>query len=109
MPTIAGTPEHQAVLRAALGAVWRRMKAGEGFIYVAERVGTDLIKVGFSLNPEHRMRKFSRTLRLMGYFPASRSAEHAFHKAFRAYSASLGREYYRRSVLAHLIAPRAAA
>jgi hypothetical protein len=62
----------------------------EGFIYLAEVVGRNAVKIGFSRNPEQRIdhlrRRFRRLhqdrridLRLMGYFPADLRSEKDLH------------------------------
>lgn len=99
----------QAALSAGQIAARARMKDGEGFIYVAA-VGAEIVKVGFSLDPARRVQDLVRyyegrhEVRLLGHFPASITAERAFH----ARHAHLqippgtnwvpGREHYPRSI-----------
>jgi hypothetical protein len=95
-----GSPENIAMLREGQRRAWERVKAGEGFMYVAEVVGTDLLKVGFSLDPDARMRWCGARFRLLGVFPASRNTEHAFHKFMQANLGAAKRsEVYSRSML----------
>lgn len=91
-----GTRAHQDSLSRSLKATWLRISAGEGFMYVAEIVGTGNVKVGFSLNPERRMMDWAGRVRLLGKFPASRAAEHQFHRLHAA--KAVEREVYPRSV-----------
>lgn len=82
-----------------------RLNAGEGYMYVAEIIGTDRLKVGFSLDPANRVKSLSRNyqgpMRLLGQFPASYSAVRAFHARFSRLQAQHGftREVYPRSAL----------
>ncbi len=97
-----GSPENIAMIRDGQRRARARMAAGEGFIYVAEVVGTGNVKIGFSLNPGERLRWLTKSHRLMGAFPASRAEEHAFHKAMqRALGLPKRTEVYSRSALAH--------
>jgi len=89
------SPEHQAALRRGQAAAWKRASAGEGFIYVAAVAGTDLVKVGFSLDPERRVRDWGGRATLIGQFPASRAAERQFHRLHRDHAVE--GEFYRRA------------
>jgi T5orf172 domain len=56
-----------------------------GYIYFIE-AENGLIKIGYSINPQQRLKFFGRVspvpLRLIGYFPASPSDEYALHQHF---------------------------
>ena len=89
------------MIREGQKRAWARVKAGEGFMYVAELTGGS-IKVGFSLDPEHRTRW--PAYRLLGAFRASRAAEHAFHKHMQARLGAKKRtEIYTRQELAGVL------
>lgn len=64
-----------------------RVMAGEGFIYVAEVIGTDLVKIGFTLDPERcpqtLKQYFPRDFRIIGYTPGSIKQAHAVHARLR--------------------------
>lgn len=80
-----------------------RVRAGEGFIYVAEVVGADILKIGFSLDPEARIKTvwpFTREpMRLMGFFPCSLLLEKKLHRLLRPHtSVKHGNEFYPRSI-----------
>lgn len=95
-------------------ATWQRIRAGEGFLYAAEAVGSDLIKLGFSVNPKQRMRSLHVQLplgtqpRLLAFTPYTLQQEQALHKeliglqALRSYA-----ELYPRSILSHPAIPQA--
>lgn len=80
-----------------------RIRAGEGFIYVAEVVGGSLIKIGFSLKPKARVATLARKCRLLATVAASLTQEKALHQTLKG----LGRggEYYPRSILSHPAIP----
>lgn len=105
------SPEHIAIIRRTQRAAAARKMAGEGFMYVAEIIGTDAIKIGFSLKPESRAVRFGTRARLLGYFPCSWAAERRFHRLHAAerHPAYPGREIYPRSILRHLAEHRSAA
>jgi hypothetical protein len=92
---------------------FRRMNAGEGFIYVAEIVGHDMVKIGFSLNPEFRVRGLTAFLppaRLLTYTPGSVTAERQLHRTLAEHALRLRGsprrcECYRRSILSHPAIP----
>jgi len=93
---------------------WRRRAAGEGYIYVAERIGTDLIKIGFSLNPEKRMLAlkidYRDDFRLMGYVPGSNLLEKQLHSVlWRALGKTERSEFYQKDQLYSWLFGRAAA
>lgn len=92
----------QDALSIAQKAARARIKAGEGFMYVVAIEGTDILKIGFSLRPERRVRGLSYLgmPRLLGFFPATLLQEKAFHRQFlKVRDKSLGRECYQRHVL----------
>lgn len=107
-PEIPRHTSHEAQMvhfKRSLRAARARIKAGEGYIYVAELVGHDAIKVGFSLDPAKRLssvRILGIEPRLMGSFPATLLQEKAFHRAMRAKALpkeAYGSEWYPRSAL----------
>jgi hypothetical protein len=76
------SPEQKAVIRAGIARAVKRRKAGEGYIYVAEVIGKpDAIKIGFSLDPDFRIKTLSFKARLLGYFQATWAAEQYFHRS----------------------------
>lgn len=84
-----------------------RMHAGDGFIYVAEIVGTDIIKIGFSLNPEKRVpkvdcRAWGSRARLLGVIPGTWAQEKALHRALNGHRSR--NEYYPRSLFLQVAA-----
>lgn len=96
---------------AAWHAARARTHAGEGFIYLAELAGTDVIKIGHSLNPEQRAKKvehcgFNAKPRLIAKVLGSWVQEKALHRALRDEDAAMGHEYYRRSILSHPAIPQ---
>lgn len=60
---------------------------GDGFLYMAEIVGTDAIKIGYSTWPENRLRSFAshikRKARLFFKTPSKQSDEMALHCRLR--------------------------
>lgn len=93
------TEEWQRNISASLARVGARVRAGEGFIYVAEVVDSDLLKVGFSLDPDDRIKQlraaYGREFRLLGKIAASRKTELAFHRFLRGRAHGY-REFYPR-------------
>lgn len=82
-------------------AQFARRENGEGFVYVAEMIGTGLLKIGFSLNPQKRMlalrADYRNTFRLLGAFACSNAEERRLHRALaRHVTPALRREFYRR-------------
>jgi hypothetical protein len=109
------SPETLALRTQRWRAARDRMKAGEGFIYVAEVIGTDVIKIGFSLTPETRAPKAylnwcpvrgGRT-RLVAKVRGSWEQEKDLHHALCDGGDALGGEYYHRSILTHPAIPEA--
>lgn len=95
-------------------ATWHRIRAGEGFLYVVEAVGTDIIKIGFSTNPERRIRglygqiPLGSTPRLLIKTPGTLWQERALHKQLAGLSALRhSPECYWRSILSHPAIPPA--
>lgn len=90
-----------------------RIAQGEGFLYVAEVVGTDLIKIGFSLNPKNRIRTLGLRgrgkARLVASVRGTLHQEKTLHTKLRharmPYAAFDSREFYPRSVLEHPCIP----
>ncbi len=89
-----------------------RVHSGEGFIYLARRPGTPVIKIGFSLNPELRIKNmwspYPRRLVLLCKIPGSLRQEQEIHRTLG--KAGLGineSEHYRSSALQHEAVPEA--
>lgn len=60
--------------------------AGEGgFVYIAATDDRTICKIGWSLNPQRRVRSLPY-LRLLHYFPGDRGVEIALHQRFAAYA-----------------------
>lgn len=82
MAFVAGIPDTPEII-AAKKAARARIKAGEGFIYVAEVIGQRRVKIGFSLNPRRRMKMLAYSLqnavRLIATAPGTLEAEQALH------------------------------
>lgn len=94
-------------------ATWHRIRAGEGFLYVVEAVGTDIIKIGFSTNPKRRIRGLYGQIplgskpRLLAMTPGTLWQERALHKQLEGHSALLhSPECYPRSILSHPAIPK---
>lgn len=88
-----------------------RIRAGEGFIYIAA-IGGGLIKIGFSLNPEKRVkdRNVGGRARLLATIPGSMYEEIALHKTLRPCRADKKQrcgERYPASILSHEAIPDA--
>lgn len=105
-------PEYRERTVAGARAGRARVKAGEGFLYVAEMIGADVVKIGFSLNPRRRVRKSeyfewrgSSGPRLLAFVPFTLLQEKALHRTLRGHADSLGSEIYRRSILTHEAIP----
>lgn len=100
-------------IRARRLAKWKagraRAHAGEGFIYVAEMVGTDVVKIGFSLDPAKRMSSlgFFGKARLLAAVPGTWAQEKELHRTLCAarYGATPFNEFYVRRVLTHEAIP----
>lgn len=93
-------------------ATWHRIRAGEGFLYAAEAVGSGLIKLGFSVNPKQRMRSLYGQLplgtkpRLLAAVPYTLQQEQALHRELIEHQAHPYRaEVYPRSILSHPAIP----
>lgn len=83
-----------------------RVKAGEGFIYLAECIRTNELKIGFSLDPKKRMPKAGCNThrgpcRLLAQMPATISQERALHRQLGGGNY----EFYPRSILSHPAIP----
>lgn len=109
------TPTSRAEKIAKRRATMARIRAGEGFIYVGEVSGTDIVKIGFSVAPEQRVSSVwtfqhhgcppNAKVRLVHAIPGSYAAETALHRVLRDDPAALGHEFYRRSILSHPAIP----
>lgn len=80
-------------------AAWSRIKAGDGFLYLAEVGGH--IKIGFSTTPAQRCMKMGG--KMLAHMPGTMAQEKALHQKLRA--VSIKDETYRRSVLNHPALP----
>lgn len=98
------TPARRACRERTSAAI----RAGKGYVYVAEIEGTDDIKVGFSLDPQRRARELTRDsrghhYRILVAWPGTWSDERRIHAALRKHQlperAYCGREHYPRSIL----------
>jgi|GEM_PF-3386457 len=104
-------PEHIALLRLGQRRARERRLNGEGFIYAAELPGTDIIKIGFSLMPEKRVRGVSiqnyARAQLLAKTPGTEPAERALHKVLREHCRLdlPGFEFYPRAILSHPAIP----
>ena len=105
-------PEYRDRTVAAARAGRARVKAGEGYLYVAEMLGTDVVKLGFSLNPKNRVRKTwsfqfrgSTGPRLMAFTPYTFLQERALHRTLREHQIGSCGEFYPRSILTHEAIP----
>lgn len=80
-----------------------RIKAGDGFLYVAEYTGKNIIKIGHSLDPERRCKTMAPwPVRLLAKTPGSLLDEKRIHRALIQHR--LRRctyEEYPRSILSH--------
>jgi len=105
------SPEHIALLRIGQRRAHERRRSGEGFIYAAELPGTDIVKIGFSLMPEKRVRGVSirnhARAQLLAKTPGTEPAERALHKILREHCRLdlPGFEFYPRSILSHPAIP----
>lgn len=106
-------PAYRAARAAGHARGMARVKAGEGFLYLAEVVGTDEIKIGHALDPKARMAglraDYFKICRLLKTMPGPLMMERALHYKLRRF---LGRplqgvklEFYPRSVLSHPAIP----
>lgn len=100
------TPESMARKIAGWKAARARAHAGEGFIYVAQIVGSDMVKIGFSLDPAKRMKgiwcyRWGTKARLLAQIPATWAQEKALHRALDDGSIYHTGEYYPSAVLFH--------
>lgn len=98
------SPEILALRNARRRASIARMKAGEGFIYVA--IVGEYIKIGFSLNPERRVRALGdpgEPARLLGFFPGTWAQEKALHRMLNGHPSR--NEVYKRAILTQKILP----
>jgi Meiotically up-regulated gene 113 len=57
----------------------------DGFVYIAATDDRTICKIGWSLNPQRRVRSLPY-LRLLHYFPGDRGVETALHQRFAAYA-----------------------
>ena len=101
------SPEHIAIIRQTQRVAAARKKAGEGFMYVVEIIGTDAVKIGFSLTPERRAGNFGSRARLLGFFPCTYATERRFHRLHqdKRHPAFEGREIYPKAILAEPLPP----
>lgn len=100
--TRCGTPEHSARLKRERKASWRRIKGGEGYLYLAEG-DAGCIKIGFSLNPQARC--YELRLNLLATVRGTHRQEIDLHMALKPNRRR--NEYYPRSILTHPAIPEA--
>jgi hypothetical protein len=109
-------PNARARLVAGKLRAVERMQAGEGFIYLAEIIDRDMVKIGFSLNPRRRMShhhlREHGTPRLMATVPGTILQERQLHQALKAHQIAprhgwRASEYYPISILIHSALPEA--
>ena len=86
------------------------VETSPGFIYVAEVVGEPVIKIGFSLTPENRLRYLSKKrkpYRLLATTPATIAEERQLHRDLEVHGVPAGGmgEHYPRSILTHPAIP----
>ncbi len=111
MPATQNSPEHVAMLRLGLHRSWERRRNGEGYLYTAEMVGTDVVKIGHSLNPEVRVRDIRLSngvkAKLLAMIQAPVEDERALHQTLRGHCRIdlPGFEFYPRTVLSHPALP----
>lgn len=103
-------PSYRAMRRAKRDAALKRIRNGEGFIYLAEVVATDVVKIGFSLNPKARvgalwLSTHGTHAKLLVQVPGTWSEEIVLHRTLRGLSGCLWHEFYRRSILNHPAIP----
>jgi hypothetical protein len=86
----------------------KRCERGEGFIYLAEIIGADVVKIGYSLNPKTRIKQFwmhpsvqGHKARLLATCAGTIQQERAFHRRLRDDPLSLDYEFYDRAVVDH--------
>lgn len=106
------TRRHTPLQAERHAAARARIRAGEGFIYLAEIVGLDLLKIGFSLCPENRIGQLfieyhrHAPIRLLAKVPGTLSDEMRLHGALRPCRAPYyGDETYPLSILTHPAIP----
>lgn len=84
-------------------AAWDRIKAGEGFIYLAKIGRRRLVKIGFALDPEKRMQFIGMwgKARLVAKVPYTLQQEQALHRVLDETPYAFRSEYYRPGALNH--------
>lgn len=91
--------------RTSYNLARQRIKAGEGFVYLAEFDASDIVKIGFSLNPARRVRTMNFLgwkAKLIAAVPGGMRVEKAVHRALlRGEHSTRYGECYRRSALNH--------
>lgn len=107
-------PKYRAARRASHRAAEARVQAGEGVLYLARVVGTDIVKIGHTLDFAKRAKAikadFGATIELMASIPANRATERWLHPLLGKYRRrdavrkSAG-EFYHISVLEHPAIP----
>lgn len=77
-----------------------------GFIYLAETPDRRTVKIGFSIDPERRIREITTfgPLRLLAEIEGTIHEEKALHRALADFAVY---EFYPRSVLSHYAVPEA--
>lgn len=111
MPFKQNSPGHLAAMRASLLVTRTRMARGEGYLYVAELLAAeDVVKIGFSLDPERRVRALEPAARLLAHTPCTIEGERAIHRALKQHQITHHNrirrsELYPRSILSHPAIP----
>lgn len=94
-------PAHKLALQAGRDAAWKRMRNGEGIIYLVQLVEhPDIVKMGYGLDLEKRMKTLPRdcgyAVRLIRSAPGSFYDERALHERLWRYrwKGTYRREFY---------------
>lgn len=103
------SPDYRAKRAAGHARAMERIIRGDGFLYVAEVLGTDEIKIGHALDPERRMASIwsdhGKRCRLLRCMPAELSVERRLHRRLSRFLRrplqGINLEFYPRSILSH--------
>lgn len=105
---------HLENMRAGRAAAQARLNAGEGFLYVARVLGTNIVKIGHALDTTKRMKSlkadYGFEFELMASVPAHFVTERRLHRRLRKHRHNGGSrnsctEMYHISILAHEAIP----
>lgn len=116
MTKAAPGSEREMRRRRAISDAARRMREGEGFLYVAEVIGTENIKIGYALDLEKRRKSlrqdYFKEFKMVASAPATIMDEKALHFTLRKLciprmvgTKRCPSEFYHRSVLSHWAIP----